>query len=548
MSKFCLILLVVWMLQASRACEDDNEEELLVRQQSDEYFAKAYGFTADTWNALYNKPSPRLPDYANLYEGRTPLNKLRPSKNPFKNYFNRDQADEEENTLEGRLGGLGASLVNTGLFNNRFTPANTWRPLVTLAKLVPISVNPNSNNPLGTFNTCTSPSGDEGICTPGAVCSLFGGRPGSSCNQGQVCCINVVNSCGAIVTLNNTYWQTPTTALRNPCSLTVRMDPKFVEQSLKPICQIRLDFVSFTTSQPTAGTCTDTFQVGGVSNAVPTICGDNTGQHMYLHVPTSSNNPIDVQLMFNFASGTTINRTWNIKIAMLPCGTKYLAPVDCLQYFTAISGKVSSFNWMDVAGTRQLNSQNYNICFRTELISSQKATKMCLSPCTVTNGDAFSITTPPAVYLVGSGTNSIGFAPNPDAALNSAVGTTYTDQTRLSGITVATCLYDYLLIPGGRDANNVEADRYCGNELNPSPGSVIFANVPCGEGNTVRQPGVFISGTQPSVQVCTPIKPFKLTYRTDGQETAVTEDLTTNTVRALADVSNTGFCLDYQER
>jgi hypothetical protein len=141
------------------------------------------------------------------------LNKLRPSKNPFKNYFNRgesdlkifsmsrwnqfklinstpDPADEKENTLEGRLGGLGASLVNTGLFNNRFTPANTWRPLVTLAKLVPISVNPNSNNPLGTFNTCTSPSGDEGICTPGAVCSLFGGRPGSSCNQGQVCCIS----------------------------------------------------------------------------------------------------------------------------------------------------------------------------------------------------------------------------------------------------------------------------------------------------------------------------------------------------------------------
>lgn len=101
-----------------------------------------------------------------------------------------DPADEKENTLEGRLGGLGASLVNTGLFNNRFTPANTWRPLVTLAKLVPISVNPNSNNPLGTFNTCTSPSGDEGICTPGAVCSLFGGRPGSSCNQGQVCCIS----------------------------------------------------------------------------------------------------------------------------------------------------------------------------------------------------------------------------------------------------------------------------------------------------------------------------------------------------------------------
>ena len=49
------------MLQVSRACDGDNEEELLVRQQSDEYFAKAYGFTPETWNALYDRPSPRLP-------------------------------------------------------------------------------------------------------------------------------------------------------------------------------------------------------------------------------------------------------------------------------------------------------------------------------------------------------------------------------------------------------------------------------------------------------------------------------------------------------
>ncbi len=60
MPNFYLILLVILMLQASRACESDNEEELLVREQSDQYFAKAYGFTTDTWNALYNKPSPRL--------------------------------------------------------------------------------------------------------------------------------------------------------------------------------------------------------------------------------------------------------------------------------------------------------------------------------------------------------------------------------------------------------------------------------------------------------------------------------------------------------
>ena len=127
---------------------------------------------------------------------------------------------------------------------------------------------------------------------------------------------------------------------------------------------------------------------------------------------------------------------------------------------------------------------------------------MCLSPCTVTNGDAFSITTPPAVYLVGSGSN-VGFASNPNAATaaaNSAVGTTYVDQSRPSGVTVATCLYDYLLIPGGRDANNIEADRYCGNQLNPSTGSVIFGGATCTNG--IQQPTFFISGAQTSIQVC----------------------------------------------
>jgi hypothetical protein len=40
-----------------------------------------------------------------------------------------------------------------------------------------------------------------------------------------------------------------------------------------------LDFVSFTTAAPTAGVCSDTFQVGGTSTVVPTICGANSGQH-----------------------------------------------------------------------------------------------------------------------------------------------------------------------------------------------------------------------------------------------------------------------------
>ena len=102
-------------------------------------------------------------------------------------------------------------------------------------------------------------------------------------------------------------------------------------------------------------------------------------------------------------------------------------------------------------------------------------------------GDAFSITT---VLPVGA-----------DVALNSptlkkfaatlfAVGTTYRDTQQG---TTAVCLYDFLLIAGGRDSTNVEADRYCGNELNPAAiGGPAIAplNAPA--------PG----GSTKSVQVC----------------------------------------------
>jgi hypothetical protein len=48
-----------------------------------------------------------------------------------------------------------------------------------------------------------------------------------------------------------------------------------------------------------------------------------------------------------------------------------LAPSECLQYFTASTGRVKSFNWVaNAVGSRQLNNQKYNICLRTELTSS----------------------------------------------------------------------------------------------------------------------------------------------------------------------------------
>jgi hypothetical protein len=62
--------------------------------------------------------------------------------------------------------------------------------MVILAKLIPISVNPNYNGPLGSFGTCTSPSRDVQYALLGPIFSRFNGRPSGPCNHGQICWVS----------------------------------------------------------------------------------------------------------------------------------------------------------------------------------------------------------------------------------------------------------------------------------------------------------------------------------------------------------------------
>jgi hypothetical protein len=60
MLKFTCFLIVTLMLQVSQAWDDgNNEEEQLAaaRQQSDEYFANAFGYTSNPWDSAYYQPS-----------------------------------------------------------------------------------------------------------------------------------------------------------------------------------------------------------------------------------------------------------------------------------------------------------------------------------------------------------------------------------------------------------------------------------------------------------------------------------------------------------
>jgi len=227
----------------------------------------------------------------------------------------------------------------------------------------------------------------------------------------------------------------------------------------------------------------DTFVVGGVQNRVPVICGDNDGQHMYLQAPSSTT---DLLLMFSFGAAN-VARSWNIKISFIPCGNTMIAPKDCLQYFTQSSGSVRSFNWRDTSGLRQLANQDYKVCFRNELIANKRATRICYSTCSVTNGgNPFELSTLTA----------------PNSA-NSAVGTS--------------CLTDYFILPDASDTtNNVVADRFCGNTF-----------------NTAASP----PGAATPLTICSTVKDFSFIYRTDSSESA--DELT-----AL----NTGYCLTFEQR
>ena len=52
-------------------------------------------------------------------------------------------------------------------------------------------------------------------------------------------------------------------------------------------------------------------------------------------------------------------------MAQIPCGASYGPPDDCLQWSTGITGRITTFNFLNSGGSH-LNNQNYNHCIRQE--------------------------------------------------------------------------------------------------------------------------------------------------------------------------------------
>ncbi|XP_062552459.1 uncharacterized protein LOC134217664 [Armigeres subalbatus] len=234
------------------------------------------------------------------------------------------------------------------------------------------------------------------------------------------------------------------------------------------VCQLRLDFNSFNLAPPTINpypSCNiDTLSI---ANLDFNLCGENSGQHIYVPFsPTLGN----MTLTINFNLGARIlgqtGPYWNVRVQQLECpvGAAYasktavrseslvktfhndlndLAPTGCLQYYTAQTGIVKSFNFNN--GGPYIGNMNYAICFRRTRVN----TSLKLF------GDVF------------------------DLAAGDATGY---DSSCFSNIETAGRSEDFLHIPEGvaRLDQSVRANRFCGQILqqreveSKSPGPFVL--------------------------------------------------------------------------
>merc|ERR1712241_1541862 len=208
----------------------------------------------------------------------------------------------------------------------------------------------------------------------------------------------------------------------------------------------------------TVGDCTvDSLTVSNPGGSTPpTICGYNTGQHMFVPASVACN-----QINIDIDTGTTsTTRKWQIKVTQYECGNLMAPEQDCLQYHTASSGTIASFNW-NTASTSvsssqyHLSSQFYDICIRRK----RSYCALCLSPKIAGTGTT-------AATSFGLGAGSAG------PAQTASVGSTCTGITTVSATEGSQLGYgDYLEIaalhaPPFSSTTIKGVQRICGSFFN----------------------------------------------------------------------------------
>jgi len=353
---------------------------------------------------------------------------------------------------------------------------------------------------------CQGSSTKNGTCYTAEECDQRGGVAAGTCADGYGVCCTISLDCGAASAENLTYLvMSSTSTPPNKCEYRIC-------KATDRICRIRFDLQLFTLAPPAVeastndglyggsiGDCvTDIFTVSGSYSGSPAICGKNAGQHIYADI----NNDC-VRAAFLFGVSSSVSRQYSIKVSQYVCNDEIGGPIGCLQYFTATSGTVASFNFpigtssiASATTITHLSNQNYDICFRR----ADDNCRLCFTP---------SIATDPASYGLG------------EAA-----------DTNNRGTVSTSCIADYLIIPQS-DVSTISND--------PIHNSAI-ANIDriCGRKfNTIT--------TESSHKtICTARRPFSIKFRSD-----MNEDDVANSPTVINDETNgtpkgyIGFSLDF---
>jgi hypothetical protein len=355
-----------------------------------------------------------------------------------------------------------------------------------------------------TFPTTSIGTLRNGTCFTTSECSKNGGTASGNCASGfGVCCVFLVSTSGSTISQNNSYIQNPgfPTALTTTTVATVSYT---INKCSPNVCWIRLDFENFVTNGPSTATenlggkCeTDSLKITTTTTqTVPTICGVNTGQHVYIDIGAVATDSIT--LMFALSNTVTLgnpvlpnSRTWDIRESQIECTNPSRPPNGCLQYYTTLTGRIMTFNFNPTGSAtslfQHLAQQEYSACIRRE-------SGFCCVEYQVCMDTAFGTT----AFTLDANTANAAV----DNACGSATAGTPQDYIGIQGSS------------GACSANNVGlSSKYCGIFLNQI---AMASNIPICD--------------------CTP--PFLVHVHTDNNGVAATEQTVAN---------NRGVCLDYMQ-
>lgn len=86
------------------------------------------------------------------------------------------------------------------------------------------------------------------------------------------------------------------------------------------VCQLRVEFLDLSLAPPNGdGICdTDVISIGGGASNVPSLCGENSGQHVIIDFDGTNSISISITATATY----TFGRHWHIRATQLNCNSE----------------------------------------------------------------------------------------------------------------------------------------------------------------------------------------------------------------------------------